>query len=300
MRFCKYEIIITFIDDFLFPEFFGSILRSGFGCVFKETCCVNKNSYCSKCNIIEKCSYSYVFETNVRYKDKFFNAPHPFVFEIYESNKGCIEKNSDYSLNLILLGEGIKHFPFFIKSFEFLGESGLGRNRSKFYLKKILKNDKIIYENGNLKRGWEIPDDLEEKKFDLNNSITLNFISPTKLVYRNEVVEVPYFETIVSSLIRRILLLDKYHFIGYNIKNKEEIIELAKQIKIKSYNLFEVSKKRYSSRRKTTMTFKGFKGLVTYSGEFSPFFTILRIGEVIHIGKGTAFGFGKYKLLGDN
>ena len=41
---------------------------------------------------------------------------------------------------------------------------------------------------------------------------------------------------------------------------------------------------------------EGFTGEVVYEGELNQFYPYLKAGEVIHIGKNTAFGLGKYKV----
>jgi hypothetical protein len=54
--------------------------------------------------------------------------------------------------------------------------------------------------------------------------------------------------------------------------------------------------KRYSSRQQTSMKLGGLVGTVTYAGDLTPFLPLLLAGEVLHAGKATAFGLGKYHM----
>ncbi|MFQ5903237.1 MAG: CRISPR system precrRNA processing endoribonuclease RAMP protein Cas6 [Candidatus Binatia bacterium] len=51
---------------------------------------------------------------------------------------------------------------------------------------------------------------------------------------------------------------------------------------------------RYSARQDTRMKMGGFVGKVEYQGEVSGFIPLLRLGQRIHVGKGTGFGLGRY------
>jgi CRISPR/Cas system endoribonuclease Cas6 (RAMP superfamily) len=45
------------------------------------------------------------------------------------------------------------------------------------------------------------------------------------------------------------------------------------------------------------MKMGGFVGKVDYQGNLAEFFPLLKLGERVHVGKGTAFGLGKYEIL---
>ena len=44
------------------------------------------------------------------------------------------------------------------------------------------------------------------------------------------------------------------------------------------------------------MKMGGFIGSITFEGDFEKFMPFLLLGEFIHVGKGTSFGLGKYKI----
>ena len=53
---------------------------------------------------------------------------------------------------------------------------------------------------------------------------------------------------------------------------------------------------RYSNRQETAMKMGGFVGSIIFKGELGPFLPFLHLGEHIHIGKGTRFGLGKWRV----
>ena len=46
------------------------------------------------------------------------------------------------------------------------------------------------------------------------------------------------------------------------------------------------------------MKMGGFIGSITFEGDFKSYLPFLLLGEYIHVGKGTSFGLGKYKIRG--
>ena len=45
------------------------------------------------------------------------------------------------------------------------------------------------------------------------------------------------------------------------------------------------------------MSLGGVTGTVSYEGDISDFMLLLKLGEYVHVGKGTSFGLGKYEIL---
>jgi CRISPR/Cas system endoribonuclease Cas6 (RAMP superfamily) len=53
---------------------------------------------------------------------------------------------------------------------------------------------------------------------------------------------------------------------------------------------------RYSSRQEQRINMGGFVGEITFEGDLRPFMPLIEAGEVLHVGKGTAFGLGRYEV----
>jgi len=57
---------------------------------------------------------------------------------------------------------------------------------------------------------------------------------------------------------------------------------------------------RYSGRQETRIKMGGFVGDITFEGFIEPFMPLIKTGELLHVGKGTAFGLGKYRIVKDD
>ena len=45
------------------------------------------------------------------------------------------------------------------------------------------------------------------------------------------------------------------------------------------------------------MRMGGLVGSVTFEGKLAPFYPFLEAGEIIHAGKGTSFGLGRFRIV---
>ena len=53
---------------------------------------------------------------------------------------------------------------------------------------------------------------------------------------------------------------------------------------------------RYSARQDIRMKMGGFIGKVSFEGELNEFIPFVKLGELLHVGKGTSFGLGRYVI----
>lgn len=256
----------------------------------------------------EKCVYSYVFETpppsGTKIMRKYKSAPHPFVIEPPPERRRGYKPGDEINFGLILIGKAIDYLPYFIYTFTELGRIGIGKGKAGFELKNVSCEGKTIYDSKSKTLKPFTPsvlslafNDLDSKTFNFK-LLTLNFLTPTRILYNGHLALDLEFHIFMRNLLRRISLLYYFHCHGDTSEwNFKGIIEKAKEVAVKNKNLRWYDWERYSARQDTRMKMGGFVGEITFEGNIEPFMQLIRSGEILHVGKGTGFGLGEYAIM---
>jgi len=294
------------VEEIILPNFKGSTLRGGFGNAFKRVVCALKKSECHDCLLKEKCIYAYVFETipppDTKYMRKYPSAPHPFIIEPPLEDKTVYDSNEDMVFRLILIGRAIDYLPYFIYTFDELGKIGIGRQRGKYKLKEVWSENERIYDSGgSIKKVTEqssitISFDYDQTD-DPDEEILIRFITPTRIVFNGHLTVDLEFHILIRNLLRRIALLSYFHCSGDpGCIDFKRIISEASKVRMVERNLVWHDLERYSFRKKMRMKLGGFVGSIRFAGNIRPFMPLLKAGEILHVGRATAFGLGKYEI----
>jgi CRISPR-associated endoribonuclease Cas6 len=290
------------------PPYKGSTLRGGFGTTFRRVVCIARDKECSECLLKGRCVYSYIFETPVppdtKMMRKYEAAPHPFVIEPPPERKRGYEPGEEIGFGLVLVGRAIDYLPYFIYAFDELGKSGIGKGRGKFELKAVTSRGKTIYssETKMLSEFGKASLPLDVGPFNSDegpsSALTLNFLTPTRIAYDGRLTLEVGFHIIVRSLLRRISLLSYFHCDnnGPPAPDFKGIIEKAKAVKTVDKKLRWHDWERYSGRQERRINMGGFLGEISFEGDLRPFMPLIEAGEVLHVGKGTVFGLGRYEV----
>jgi CRISPR-associated endoribonuclease Cas6 len=312
--FAKFKFNIKALEDIALPAYKGAVFRGGFGYAFKKIVCIQRTKKeCSECLLNRRCVYSYIFETAPHEDTKvlrlYRTIPHPFVIEPPLSGDRIVKQNDTLAFNLILIGRAVDYLPYFILTFSELGKQGIGRNRSKFILEKVEGLD--VYGKG--KTVYVCEDEILQNDYPLlkasqlnhaeksngKSQIEIEFLTPYRVRFDGKITDNIEFHVIFRNLIRRVSSLSYFHCgreLEYDFKS---YIEESEKVKTVSNDLQWFDWERYSTRQKRKMTLGGVLGDAKYEGNLEPFLQFLKLGEYIHVGKGTSFGLGKYVILND-
>lgn len=305
----RFRLTLKILDPLILPPYKGSTFRGGFGNAFKKVVCTVKNTECNECLLKSKCIYSYVFETpppeNSEILRKYEKAPHPFVIEPPIETKRIYHPDETLAFNLILIGKALDYLPYFIYTFEELGKIGIGKGRGKYELQEVVCEGKQIYnstdrqlkslQSNNLSLSSSL-DVLRTRTTD-TDTVSLTFLTPTRIIVNADLVVDLEFHHLIRSLLRRISTISYFHY-GKRLElDFKGMIEKAQKVKVIDRKTKWYDWERYSARQDTRMNMGGFVGKTTFEGDLGEFMPFIELGEMLHVGKGTSFGLGKYEIL---
>ena len=310
--FSNFKFYLIAQEKILLPDYAGSTLRGGFGYAFKRAVCLIKDQECSNCLLKSRCVYSYIFKTPVpegaSRMRKYPYAPHPFVLKPPFGDKNYFDVGDTLCFELTLIGKGTYYLPYFIYTFEKLGEAGIGKSRGKFQLAKVnnlnlQNNETEVYNSSEkiLHPGHHV---INAESLSYHETapaqLTLQFLTPTRIKYSGKYILDLEFHILIRNLLRRVASLSYFHCGEALELDFKAFIEKSIRINTTFRKLRWYDWQRYSTGQQTTMRLGGFVGEIGFKGELAEFVHFLRLGEHIHIGKNTAFGLGRYKLTAIN
>ena len=235
-------------------------------------------------------------------------APHPFILEPPCTGKSDFASGDTFTCNLTLIGDAINLLPWMVFTFDQIGKRriGLRDRRGQCQLGKVesLSADgtqtiftaetEMLTDDGLILR----VDDVMHAAPHITDAIELEFLTPTSIKVDGKWTSALTFEHLIRNLLRRIRFLSYFHC-GEDLDvDARGLIEASTAVTHDS-RLRWFRKDRYSYRTEKSVPMGGFIGTIRFEGELSPFLPFIYLGEYLHIGHHTAFGFGQYRIARD-
>ncbi len=292
-----------------FPRYRGATFRGAFGYAYREISCALRRKECGDCLLRTHCAYPYVFETAPRPGAKvmpgYNRVPNPYVISPdIEDRRSSVKPGEEFSFDLVLIGQKARELlPYFVYALDRMGEAGIGKGKGKARVARIeAENDSGAYEV--ICRGGEgtirtcsarrLREDPPAAR-----RIVLRFQTPLRIKTQGGLCTRLDFSTLVRSLFRRAGLLSYFHCGGAPPWERDirPLLDEAAAVSADTDEMRWHEWERYSTRQKTAMTFGGLMGRVVFEGEgLGAFLPLLRVGELVHAGKNTTFGLGRYVI----
>jgi CRISPR-associated endoribonuclease Cas6 len=261
---------ITLTSDYILPyKFIGSTIRGAFGVGLKKTVCINPSGECKGCFAGNGCLFYDFFEKDTpKYRLKIF-------------------LKGEVKFELYLFEEYAEKSPYVISAlFKAFKETGIGKNRQKPCF-EIYYNGVSIYNGGKIKNFKN--NALEFEIDEIKNRCRVVIHTPIRVKENGAYVR---DKLKVETLLRTI-----HH--KYNKLQNLPITKLpfTPEYKINSAVFSFVDLRRYSNRQKKGMNFGGVTGYIDFEYIDEKSFYMLKVGELIGVGKQTTFGLGNIQII---
>jgi len=240
------------------------------------------------------------------------DVPRPFglIPPITERPQRSFRANTGerFSFGLNLYGDTALNYTLFTLAVSRLGQGGVGYGRGQFVLVGIEAYNPLTGAVETLMAGGgrsSIPtlnvtaESLRRYADTLPDAqLTLQFLTPTRLVDHGQLVKTPQFRPLMARLLERLESLEREYAEGTSWKERYlALTQAAEHIQIinDKTHWLEVQS---GSRRQGRMTpISGVVGQVTFEGNLTPFKEWLAWGTLLQVGKNVVKGSGVYQIM---
>lgn len=292
------------VDRIHLPAFAGSSFRGLLGWCLQAAACECRPA-CRECRRPESCVYSYLFETATRHAPAWNHGseevPRPFVLEPPFGGRN-LEPGARFRLGLRLFGEATRYLPHFLYAVEEMGRRGLGQGEARFRMRQASvvnpeRRTRIFHESGRTLEDplpWDLGSWAEGAT--PARRLEVRYCTPTRLVSKGRLVPTVEFHHLIRALLRRLNLLRTVHGEGPLDVDFRGLVRRAEAVELEDHQFEWVDWQRHSSRQGRAVEMGGVQGEAIYQGDVDEFLPLLMAGELLHVGKATTFGMGRYEV----
>ncbi len=266
MKFSK----ITLKSNEILPyRFLGSAIRGAFGSGLKDVVCINPSRVCNGCFAGSGCLFYDFFESQ--------NPKYRLNLDI----GGRVE------FDLMLFEESALKAPYVISAlYKAFKEKGITKNRLKPDFRLYFNNELIF--DGVFKKFDNKMLEFDENEVVSKEKAKLILKTPLRIKENNHFVRNSVtLETILRSIYHRKLKL---------LNNSLQKLPFVPEYKIKYSDFSFIDFGRYSNRQKTKMKLGGVMGEIEFDYIDKNSYRLLKLGEIIGVGKQVTFGLGRIKV----
>lgn len=297
---CNLKVVCRVTSLLEGGPYWGSALHGVLGQALNQMHCTSVNHDCETCHNTGECTYIEAFKTpppaNYQHAAKYAEPPQPFIIRKDVFDKSVFLPGDSFSFELTLLGNSIKLLPVYIEGFAQAGKTGMGKRRGTFDIVEVLANKKG---DGKFTRAhgknllkpvtadhfFEVPSPVEK--------VELHFVTPLHIKEKGEPVVVPSPGLLIGRLYERVSLLNQFYCDG--------VIADAPKTDLSDWTfsseMATMPFARFSTRHNQKIPLWGSIGKLTWTGNITPLLPLLKMGQLVNVGKMAALGLGQYRLV---
>ena len=270
----KYHKIKVTIDTPLKPSYFtGSMLRGAMGYALKKVTCINPSYNCKGCFAQDSCLYYSFYEAQ--------NSFHNYRFDI-ELGSGR------FDFTLYLFDEACDSVAYVLSALEMmLTQNGLTKDNNRFENIDFTLNDKPIYKNKAF-----IPFEIAPQIFTIESyspDIRLSLLTPLRIKKHNKFLR---SDVDIEDILRSVYQKEQ------EIEHNQKVFRLdyTPTYQTIEKDLYYKTLIRNSHRQKQKMNMDGVMGEIIIRGLDERSYRLLKLGEILGVGKQSVMGLGKVRV----
>jgi CRISPR-associated endoribonuclease Cas6 len=249
------------------------MLRGAMGHALKKVTCINPSYKCEGCFVQTSCLYYNFYEQS--------NNFHKYRFDITLGS-------GKFDFGLYLFDDACDGLAYVLSALEMtLVEIGLSKENYTFTDIEFFLNAQSIYENASF-TSLDIP----VKTLELDNfcpNVKIKLQTPLRIKKHNKFLR---DEVAIEDILRSIYQREQEIFYAKKVFKLDYKPSYASNIKLLKYQ--ELLRK--SNRQNKRMNMDGIVGEIAIMGLDKESYRLLKLGEVIGVGKQTVMGLGKIKI----
>ena len=295
IRYVVLHFEIQMLEDCILPQNKASALRGGMGQMLMQNNCI-RNMECSDCDFKADCLMRRIMYSPFDIRPRFVNDGESagYIIEC-EDYRTQVERGEIIEFRMILFGKTIAYFSQILQAFYQLGMTGLGSDQGRYSIIAVTNtNRESLLEGSNVYKDKYIIRTLDEYvnyRLKKRRGNRMLFHTPVTIKYNGAILTEFNAEAIVRTLTRRLLMLDCFEGIETEQLRFDTIPVIVGQ------RTRDIDVKRYTTRQKRKIHMEGIRGYVDFDTIDDDLYAVMLAGEIIHIGKHTSFGFGRYTMV---
>ena len=198
------------------------------------------------------------------------------------------------AVDLLLFGEGCDHASTALHALEVASKAGLGAKREPFRIEQVcgLSSDgQRVAEP----QTWFLRSVAECLILKVSGSdrLRLEFDGPLRILRKGKLLMTPSFVDIAVAGLRRLVALASADSVA-DVSSR--VLEMARTLSASEWHGQRQDFVRWSGRQSSNIEMRGVTGWLGLPDGAGPFRPLLAACQWTHIGKGTVFGLGEYKV----
>ena len=316
IRYSELRFTVAMKEDSKLPRYKASAIRGGMGDMLLNEFCIQEDilrdnkSECKSCGFYEDCPAQSIMYPKMGIIPDFMSERESVGYIVdCPDQREEIGKNEELNFTLLLFGKNILYLSMYLNAIYRLGIAGIGKYKAGFevvnirnmYGKKILDDGNIIKSNYAISTlsdyiNWRLS--VLNSEHDTGEMYRIRTRSPLSLKKNGEFVPEPDLDTFFKALLRRIYIMSCFE--GIEKEFERNVDEYCKDIEITGSSFKKVGIARYSGHKETKIILNGVVGDMTIdlsnSSNKEKILHKLLMGELLHVGNNTTFGFGKIRI----